>query len=60
MFWLKACKRCGGDLYEVNGLGERYVKCLQCGREVYNLAEITVEPTIVRQRAETKRRVTAA
>ena len=60
MFWLKGCKRCSGDLYEVNDLGGKYVKCLQCGREVYNLAEITVEPSVARSRAEPKRKVHAA
>ncbi|MBI4310599.1 MAG: hypothetical protein HY681_02365 [Chloroflexi bacterium] len=60
MFWLKGCKHCGGDLYEVNDLGERYIKCLQCGREVYNVAEITVEPSVVRPKAEARRRVSAA
>lgn len=34
MFWLKACRRCGGDLYEVQDIDGRYVKCLQCGREL--------------------------
>ena len=39
-FWLKGCKRCGGDLYEVFDLGERYVNCLQCGRGVYDTEDI--------------------
>ncbi|MBI2577271.1 MAG: hypothetical protein HYV77_00295 [Candidatus Wildermuthbacteria bacterium] len=39
-FWFKGCKHCGGDLYEVSDLGERYVKCLQCARGVYDTEDI--------------------
>lgn len=31
MFWFKACRRCGGDLYlGRDNLGD-YIACLQCG-----------------------------
>lgn len=32
MWWRKACPRCGGDVFEERLLGERELKCLQCGR----------------------------
>ena len=32
MYWLKACARCGGDLYESADQHGRYVACLQCSR----------------------------
>ena len=34
MVWLKACKRCGGDLSETLGIEGRYVACVQCSREL--------------------------
>ncbi len=34
MFWLKACKRCGGDLREQADVMDNYVACVQCGREL--------------------------
>lgn len=30
-WWLKACPRCGGDLYEEEAWGERSIRCLLCG-----------------------------
>ncbi len=39
MFWLKACKRCGGDLYEAPDFDAPYVRCLQCTRELNGLEE---------------------
>ena len=34
MFWLKACKHCGGDLREQADVTDIYVACVQCGREL--------------------------
>ena len=39
LFWLKACRRCGGDLYEAPDLEAPYVRCLQCCRELSGLEE---------------------
>ncbi|MBF8299365.1 MAG: hypothetical protein HW397_414 [Dehalococcoidia bacterium] len=39
MFWLKACKRCRGDLREAHGETGKYVMCLQCGRELSDVEE---------------------
>ena len=33
-FWLKGCRRCGGDLHEEADVGGTFVMCLQCGHEV--------------------------
>ncbi|MCL5265374.1 MAG: hypothetical protein M1343_09340 [Chloroflexi bacterium] len=32
MIWLKACPRCGGDLFEERDWYTRNIKCFQCGR----------------------------
>ena len=32
MVWLKACPRCGGDLFEERDWYTRTIKCFQCGR----------------------------
>ena len=32
MFWIKACPRCKGDLYESSDIYGTYVSCLQCAR----------------------------
>ncbi|MBI4294921.1 MAG: hypothetical protein HY669_01995 [Chloroflexi bacterium] len=31
MFWIKGCKRCGGDLYLEQDVYGTSVVCLQCG-----------------------------
>ena len=31
MYWLKACHKCGGDLFEESDIYGSYFKCLQCG-----------------------------
>ena len=31
MYWLKGCKKCGGDLYLEKDKFGSYVSCLQCG-----------------------------
>ncbi len=45
MWKLKACPRCGGDVFIDKGLDSWYEECLQCGyqRELRNLREIGVE-----------------
>ena len=32
MFWLKACSRCGGDLFSDRDPYGAYISCMQCGR----------------------------
>jgi hypothetical protein len=32
MFWLKACPKCQGDLYQSTDVYGAYVACLQCSR----------------------------
>ena len=32
MYWLKACQKCGGDLYESADMYGEYLGCMQCGR----------------------------
>ena len=32
MFWIKACPRCKGDLYEGSDIYGTYISCLQCAR----------------------------
>ena len=31
MYWLKACRRCRGDLHEEKDVYGAYVACIQCG-----------------------------
>ena len=31
MFWLKACTRCGGDVYKKSDMYGEYFACIQCG-----------------------------
>ncbi len=31
MYWLKGCKKCGGDLFLERDRYGSYVSCLQCG-----------------------------
>jgi hypothetical protein len=31
MYWLKACRRCAGDLREEEDIHGSYVDCIQCG-----------------------------
>lgn len=33
-FWLKGCAKCGGDLYLQEEVGDTYIKCIHCGREL--------------------------
>lgn len=33
-FWLKGCTKCGGDLYLQEEVGDTYIKCIHCGREL--------------------------
>lgn len=40
MFWLKACPRCHGDLYQEKDLFGSYLACLQCGHELSVMEEL--------------------
>ena len=39
MFWLKACPKCQGDLYEGTDIYGTYVCCLQCARCLTDVEE---------------------
>ncbi len=39
MFWLKACPKCKGDLYDGSDIYGTYVCCLQCARCLTNIEE---------------------
>ena len=40
MFWLRACPRCRGDLYqERNELGDSEVYCLHCGLRRFHILD---------------------
>ncbi len=39
VIWLKACPRCGGDLFEERDWYSRTVKCFQCGRALTTAQE---------------------
>jgi hypothetical protein len=34
MIWLKACRRCKGDLVEQEDIYGRYIACLHCGHHL--------------------------
>ncbi|MBI2907558.1 MAG: hypothetical protein HYX92_07895 [Chloroflexi bacterium] len=38
-WWLKACPKCSGDLYEENAWGETNIACLLCGRTLTRAEE---------------------
>ena len=46
MWKLKACPRCGGDVFIYRGLDNWYEQCLQCGyqRELSDIRELGVRP----------------
>ena len=63
MFWLKACPRCKGDLYESSDIYGSYVCCLQCARCLTDVErdQLTLEtPTGVRRSGRPKRQRQAA
>ncbi|MCI0440214.1 MAG: hypothetical protein L0177_13955 [Chloroflexi bacterium] len=39
MYYLKGCKRCGGDLYMENDGYGAYIGCFQCGAIVADFGE---------------------
>lgn len=46
MWKLKACPRCGGDVFIDKGLDSWYEQCLQCGyqRELRDIREVQAMP----------------
>jgi transcription initiation factor TFIIIB Brf1 subunit/transcription initiation factor TFIIB len=42
MLWLKACPRCGGDIYEDREGTVRYASCLQCGHVLTEQQEVQI------------------
>ncbi len=50
MIWLKACPRCGGDLFEERDWYSRTVKCFQCGRVLTAAQERQLRMTAVASR----------
>ena len=44
-FWLHACARCRGDLYEIPDVEGAYVACLQCGHVVAIVDEALLRAT---------------
>jgi hypothetical protein len=52
MVWLKACKRCGGDLYMEKDDYGSYVACFQCGACVANF-DVETEVSSVVEAMET-------
>lgn len=39
MLYLKACPKCGGDLYDANDIYGPYIACLQCGHHLNEAEE---------------------
>ena len=63
MFWLKACPRCKGDLYEGSDIYGTYVCCLQCARCLTDVEKnqlILDTPTGIRPARRPARRRQAA
>ncbi len=53
MFWLRACRKCHGDLYRNTDVFGTYIACLQCGSYPteteqawlgLNASELSVQP----------------
>ena len=57
--WLKACTKCGGDLYEQALLGEKEIVCLQCGRSVYMTVMKNTTPRLQEVSSTQRTRVVA-
>lgn len=52
MFWLKACKRCGGDLHEEAAIDGTFTVCVQCGYGLTPEEEQALRvPTLAERRA---------
>ena len=43
MFWIKACPKCRGDLYEAADIYGKYIACLQCARYLTEDEQALVE-----------------
>ena len=43
MFWIKACPKCRGDLYETADIYGNYIACLQCARYLTEDEQARVE-----------------
>ncbi len=39
-YWLKACPKCGGDLYDGTDMFGPYVACLQCARYLSDAEQV--------------------
>ncbi len=53
-FWLKGCTKCGGDLYLEEDVGDTYIKCISCGKEL-SFAEQNVLLGIAQPRSRIKK-----
>ena len=63
MFWLKACPKCKGDLYEGSDIYGAYVCCLQCARCLTDVEQNQIKlhtPTKGRLSSRPVQRVQAA
>ena len=49
MMWLKACRRCHGDLVESIDLDGPVVQCLQCGRSAARPHQVAARNAAVRR-----------
>ena len=43
MFWLKACTRCGGDIYKKWDIYGEYFACIQCGTDLTEAEETRLD-----------------
>ena len=68
MFWLKACSRCGGDLFSERDTYGTYISCMQCGRYMTEAEETqlkhpalmrTAQPVVLPLEEEEKEKVAA-
>ncbi len=41
--WLKACPRCGGDLYEERDVYGKFIACLQCAYYLTEVEEVLIK-----------------
>lgn len=56
MWKMKACPRCGGDVYIGRAIDTWYEQCLQCGyqRELNKISSISVSPERKKELALTR------
>ena len=60
MFWLKGCRRCGGDVYTGEDIAGKYLGCMQCGHylsddEARRLTGVRPQPVAAGERRESLR-----